>query len=150
MQKLSNEIEIIRQLFGSLSEKDKKTFLKSIKFRDEPSKKEQIKRTITHCPHCNSVNFSKICKDCKKTFGIRQDVWNDFKDPQYPRYPTEKNLDMLELIVRQSSNEDSIIMDCFCGSGSFLHAGLNNNRNVIGIDIGSQSIKIAKKNIAEK
>ncbi len=43
MQKLSNEIEIIRQLFGSLSEKDKKICLKSIKFRDEPSKKEQIK-----------------------------------------------------------------------------------------------------------
>ncbi|EAI3980344.1 site-specific DNA-methyltransferase [Campylobacter jejuni] len=77
-----------------------------------------------------------------------QDIWNDFKDPQYPKYPTEKNLDMLELIVRQSSNENSIIMDCFCGSGSFLLAGLNHNRNVIGIDIGNQSIKIAKENIS--
>ncbi|WP_018712911.1 DNA methyltransferase, partial [Campylobacter ureolyticus] len=70
-----------------------------------------------------------------------------FKDPQYPKYPTEKNLEMLELIVKQSSNENSIIMDCFCGSGSFLIAGLKNNRNVIGIDISEQSMKISKQNI---
>lgn len=81
MQKVSNEIEIITQLFGSLSEKDKKTFIKSIKFQDEPSKSEAIKRGITHCPHCNSTEFSKngkvsgfqrfICKECGKTFGTR-------------------------------------------------------------------------------
>lgn len=81
MQKISNEIEIIRQLFSSLSEKDKKTFLKSIKFQDESNKIEQIKREINHCPHCNSTEFSKngkvsgfqrfICKECGKTFGER-------------------------------------------------------------------------------
>ncbi|EAK9994728.1 site-specific DNA-methyltransferase [Campylobacter lari] len=79
-----------------------------------------------------------------------QDIWSIFKDPQYPQYPTEKNLDMLDLIVKQSSSEDSVIMDCFCGSGSFLLAGLNNGRNVIGIDSGKQSIKIIKENIIDK
>ena len=54
---------------------------------------------------------------------------------------------MLELIVKQSSNENSIIMDCFCGSGSFLLAGLNHNRSVIGIDSGDRSIEISKENI---
>ncbi len=63
-----------------------------------------------------------------------QDIWVGFKDPQYPVYPTEKNISMLDMIVKQSSNENSIIMDCFCGSGSFLKAGLNNHRFVIGID----------------
>lgn len=29
------------------------------------------------------------------------------------------------MIVQQSSNENSVIMDCFCGSGSFLEAGKN-------------------------
>ena len=46
-----------------------------------------------------------------------QDIW-EYKDPQYPLYPTEKNLEMLELIVKQSSNIGGIVMDCFSGSGS--------------------------------
>lgn len=63
-----------------------------------------------------------------------QDVWKNYKDPQRPLYPTEKNMEMLEMIVQQSSNENSVIMDCFCGSGSFLEAGKKHNRYVIGID----------------
>lgn len=68
-----------------------------------------------------------------------QDVWKNYKDPQRPLYPTEKNMDMLEMIVKQSSNENSVIMDCFCGSGSFLEAGIKHNRFVIGIDKSSIS-----------
>ena len=63
-----------------------------------------------------------------------QDIWKDYKDPQYPIYPTEKNSDMLNMIIQQSSKENSIIMDCFCGSSSFLNAGIKNKRFVIGID----------------
>ncbi|NLK13873.1 MAG: site-specific DNA-methyltransferase, partial [Spirochaetales bacterium] len=36
-----------------------------------------------------------------------QDIW-EFKDPQYPTYPTEKNLQLLKTIVAASSNEESI------------------------------------------
>jgi len=43
-----------------------------------------------------------------------QDIW-DYKDPQYPTYPTEKNPDLLDLIILTSSNENSIVLDCFCG-----------------------------------
>ncbi len=50
-----------------------------------------------------------------------QDIW-EFKDPQYPVYPTEKNADILDLIARTSSNEGSYVLDCFCGSGTTLVA----------------------------
>lgn len=73
-----------------------------------------------------------------------QDIWLDFKDPQNPIYPTEKNINMLSMIVKQSSNPDSIIMDCFCGSGAFLEAGILQNRFVIGIDNSSFSLKAIK------
>lgn len=63
-----------------------------------------------------------------------QDIWKNFKDPQYPIYPTEKNFEMLSLIISQSSKEQSVIMDCFCGSSGFLIAGINKNRYTIGID----------------
>ena len=75
-----------------------------------------------------------------------QDIW-EFKDPQYPLYPTEKNLEMLELIVKQSSNEGGIVMDCFSGSGSTLLAAIKNNRKFIGMDKSEVSIEVIKKRL---
>lgn len=69
-----------------------------------------------------------------------QDIW-DFKDPQYPTYPTEKNLELLNLIVRTSSNPGSIVLDCFCGSGTTLKAAHLNGRRWIGIDNSDLAIR---------
>ncbi len=69
-----------------------------------------------------------------------QDIW-EFKDPQYPIYPTEKNDDLLTMIVQTSSNNDSIVLDCFCGSGTTLKAAHLNNRKWIGIDKSQEAIK---------
>lgn len=77
-----------------------------------------------------------------------QDIW-DFKDYQYPVYPTEKNLDLLKHIVKTSSNENSIVMDFFCGSGTTLCAAQELGRKWIGIDKSEQAIKVAKKRLSE-
>lgn len=73
-----------------------------------------------------------------------QDIW-EFKDPSYPMYPTEKNLDMLKFIIGASSNEDSIVMDCFCGSGSTLYAASQTKRRWIGIDQSAIAIETVRK-----
>ncbi|MFA4941460.1 MAG: site-specific DNA-methyltransferase [Patescibacteria group bacterium] len=77
-----------------------------------------------------------------------QDIW-EFKDPQYPKYPTEKNLDMLKFIIEASSNKDDLVMDCFCGSGTTLVAAQQLGRNWIGIDSSDQAIKVTKKRLKE-
>ncbi|NLN72886.1 MAG: site-specific DNA-methyltransferase [Bacteroidales bacterium] len=69
-----------------------------------------------------------------------QDIW-EYKDPQYPVYPTEKNSDLLDLIVRTSSNENSIVLDCFCGSGTTLKSAQTNGRSWIGIDQSEHAIR---------
>ncbi|MEK6680793.1 MAG: site-specific DNA-methyltransferase [Nitrospirota bacterium] len=69
-----------------------------------------------------------------------QDVW-EYKDPQYPTYPTEKNPELLDLIVRTSSNPDSIVLDCFCGSGTTLKSAQINGRKWIGIDQSEYALK---------
>jgi adenine-specific DNA-methyltransferase len=69
-----------------------------------------------------------------------QDIW-EFKDPQYPVYPTEKNPDLLDIIVKTSSNENSIVLDCFAGSGTTLKAAQTNGRQWIGIDQSDEAIK---------
>ena len=69
-----------------------------------------------------------------------QDIW-EYKDPQYPTYPTEKNSDLLDLIIRTSSNKNSIVLDCFCGSGTTLKSAHILNRCWIGIDQSKHAIK---------
>ena len=78
-----------------------------------------------------------------------QDIWS-FKDPQKPIYPTEKNCKMIERIILQSSMENSIVLDCFAGSGSTLLAAHTCGRRWIGIDNSEQAIKvISGRNIGE-
>lgn len=52
--------------------------------------------------------------------------------------------DMLRFIIEASSNPDSIVMDCFCGSGSTLFAADNCSRKWIGIDNSDVAIRITK------
>lgn len=76
-----------------------------------------------------------------------QDIW-EFKDPTYPDYPTQKNQEMLRFIINASSNDDSIIMDCFCGSGSTLKAAKDLGRRWIGVDQSDVAISVTKKNLS--
>ncbi len=78
-----------------------------------------------------------------------QDIW-EFKDPQYPNYPTEKNMELIERIVRTSSEEGSLVLDCFCGSGTTLVAAQNNGRKWIGIDQSELAMEVAKKRLEKQ
>ncbi len=75
-----------------------------------------------------------------------QDVWV-FKDPQKARYPTEKNLDMLRLIVGASSKPGDLVMDCFCGAGGALVAAQEGGRRWIGIDSSETAIGVCKRRL---
>lgn len=77
-----------------------------------------------------------------------QDIW-EFKDPQYPVYPTEKNSNLLDVIIKTSSQENSIVLDCFCGSGTTLKAAHQNNRHWIGIDQSEEAIKATLSKISD-
>ena len=76
----------------------------------------------------------------------KQDIW-DYKDAQYPIYPTEKNLDMIKAIILASSNKDSIVMDCFCGSGGTLKTATDLGRKWIGIDSSKKAIEVTKERL---
>lgn len=78
----------------------------------------------------------------------RQDVW-EFKDPPYPKYPTEKNLDMLKTIIEASSNVGDIVLDCFAGSGTTIVAAEQLNRKWIGIDSSAIAIERTLRRIIE-
>lgn len=79
-----------------------------------------------------------------------QDVW-EFKDKgnSNSNYPTQKNREFLKYIVKNSSSEESIVMDAFMGSGLFLMEAGKLNRKFIGIDSSDHAIDVCLKLMKE-
>jgi adenine-specific DNA-methyltransferase len=75
-----------------------------------------------------------------------QDIW-EFKDSQQLSYPTEKNIQLLTTIIKNSSNDDSLVFDCFCGSGTTLVAASMLNRKWLGIDNSEVAIETTSKRL---
>lgn len=98
----------------------------------------------------SSTGNPRIKKYADEHKGKRiQDIWK-FKDPQKPIYPTEKNKEMLQRIIMQSSKENSIVLDCFAGSGTTLECAQSLGRRWIGVDDSEVAIeKIKTRNLGE-
>ena len=62
-------------------------------------------------------------------------------------HPCEKPVDLLELLIKNSSNENDVVMDMFMGSGSTGVACLNTNRKFIGIELDDKYFEISKSRL---
>jgi len=62
-------------------------------------------------------------------------------------YPTQKPEALLERIIKASSNPDSIILDCFAGSGTTQAAAQKLGRRWIGCDLNKGSIQTVSKRL---
>lgn len=54
-------------------------------------------------------------------------------------YPTEKPVELIEILLEQSTQEGDLVIDPFFGSGSALIAASNINRNYLGCDISESA-----------
>jgi len=69
-------------------------------------------------------------------------------EKEYGKHPAQKPLDLLKRIVLASTNENDIVLDPFCGSGTTGAAcKCLNNRLFIGIEIDKTYCDLAKKRI---
>jgi len=53
-------------------------------------------------------------------------------------HPTQKNLNLIETLIKKHSNENDIILDTFLGSGTTAIACKNTNRNFKGCEISKE------------
>lgn len=86
----------------------------------------------------------KVYCDPQKGIPI-QDIWLNYRDSinqqiKTTGYPTEKNIDMLRMIIEASSNKNDLVMDVFAGSGTTLDAAEETERNWIGADNSPESL----------
>lgn len=81
---------------------------------------------------------------------VPSDVWNiNFNTMSSERlgYDTQKPKQLLEKIIKASSNENDIIADFFMGSATTGDVALKLNRKFIGCDIGDNACKISKERL---
>ena len=81
---------------------------------------------------------------------IVDSVWQDIP-PVNPvanektNYATQKPEALLERIIKASSNEGDLILDCFCGSGTTATVAEKHNRRWITCDLGRFAIHTSRK-----
>jgi len=76
-----------------------------------------------------------------------QDIWLDYRDAfnqnhKITGYPTEKNPDMLSMIIQASSNPGDLVLDCFTGSSTTLAEASKLQRQWIGVDKSTEAISV--------
>lgn len=80
------------------------------------------------------------------------DIWTDIKpiSAQHGErlaYSTQKPEALLERIIKASSNEGDLVLDCFCGSGTTAAVAEKLNRRWITCDLGRFATHTARKRL---
>ena len=138
---------------------------------------EQIGQSADHCFRWGSSQwdlptqdtYQKICElplkysfirreyedlrreyeDLRYTFNNQKthhSVWN-YEIAKKQGHVTPKPLELIENIIKHSSNENDVVLDCFMGSGTTLLASRNLKRKCIGIELEEKYCEIAKNRL---
>ena len=73
-------------------------------------------------------------------------VW-EIVDLKLKTYPTEKHPSIIERIILAASDENDLVADFFCGSGTTLAVAEQLRRRWIGVDVGRYAIHNTRKRI---
>lgn len=81
-----------------------------------------------------------------------QNLWNDIyvinsQSKEFVGYETQKPESLLERIIRASSNETDLVLDCFCGSGTTAAVAEKLSRRWIACDLGRFAIHTTRKRL---
>jgi len=81
-----------------------------------------------------------------------QDLWPDIPQlhnlaPERLGYPTQKPETLLERIVKTSSNEGDIVLDCFVGSGTTVAVSERLNRRWLACDLSRFAVHTSRKRL---
>jgi adenine-specific DNA-methyltransferase len=85
---------------------------------------------------------------------VVDNIWDDIPgmgvvSSEYVGYATQKPRALLERVIKASSNEDDLIADFFCGSGTTLTVAEKLGRRWIGVDLGRYAIHTSRKRLIQ-
>lgn len=71
------------------------------------------------------------------------------RDKKQWNHPTIKPLDFTEKLIKNSSHEGDVVLDCFMGSGTTGVAAVRLGRDFIGVELNKDYFDIARQRIGE-
>lgn len=102
----------------------------------------------------NIDNYGSMDKESVRGIPIDMSYPNEilefrgcFGDKGKSYHPTQKPIDLCEYLINTYTNENDIILDFTCGSGSTLLASKNLHRKCIGIELEEKYCEISKTRI---
>ncbi len=109
------------------------------------------KRTEKSLKRAKNPNGARITQD--NEYKLPTDVWQiSALNPMSKErigYDTQKPLELMEKIIKASSNEGNIIADFFMGSGSFLVKAKELNRKYVGCDINTRAVELTNERLKQ-
>lgn len=90
--------------------------------------------------YCNPKNY----QDGKTVFYLPINI----KDKKKWNHPTIKPLSIIRTLIRNSSKENDLVLDCFLGSGTTAVASKIEDRNYIGIEMNNEFYNTAIKRLS--
>ena len=82
-----------------------------------------------------------------------KDVWitslTKPSEKKQGKHPTQKTLEILDKIILESTNQNDLVLDKFCGSSTTGISAVRLNRRYIGIDNEKEYLEISKKRFEE-
>jgi len=65
-------------------------------------------------------------------------------------YPTQKPEELIERVIKASSNENDMVADFFMGGGTTINVADKLKRNYIGVDINSRSLQLTQERFEKR
>lgn len=104
---------------------------------------------LTDTEYC--LYFHKGGKPCNPScYEDAQTYYNapiNANDKKYYKHPSIKPLPIIERLIRNSSDEGDVVLDCFMGSGTTGVACKDLGRDFIGVELSKQWYDIAEERI---
>lgn len=98
----------------------------------------------------SGMEFCVFARKPKATFNehCKKALWK-FPVGSSKIHPTQKPLNLMEHLIKASTNEGDTVLDFTMGSGSTGVAAVNTNRHFIGIELDEGYFEIAKQRIEQ-
>ena len=99
------------------------------------------------------IIFAVKNKSCRHFGGGERDIWqvkNGVAAAIVNRlHQSQKPIELMERMIKNSSTEGETVLDPFLGSGTTAIAAMNLNRQFVGFELDEHFFNIAEKRIAE-
>ena len=142
--RLESDVRQLAELLSKYSKIRTQSELDALQAEQEFTQPSKMKHGL--CVHAGTM------KSRDRRFGVLQahtrgkllsSIIRVDKEHYQFEHPTQKPLRLMRLLVKLLTNEDELVLDPFCGSGSTCLAAKTEGRRWLGIEIDTEYYKVA-------